>query len=203
MSIYKLKPAFQWLLRPRVKRLAQGGVTPNQITCFALAGSAAVGVVLCLFPWRGLFILLPVWFFLRMALNAMDGMMAREYGQQTLFGCYLNELADIVSDAFLYLPFAQLPEFWPPFVLLFIFLAALAETAGILGVLAGASRRYDGPLGKSDRAALLGLLALVLVFVPRSGLYALVFPVLDTLLCLTICNRIRHGMKEAAAKRNP
>ena len=112
-------------------------------------------------------------------------------------------LADIVSDAFLYLPFAQLPEFWPPFVLLFIFLAALAETAGILGVLAGASRRYDGPLGKSDRAALLGLLALVLVFVPRSGLYALVFPVLDTLLCLTICNRIRHGMKEAAAKRNP
>lgn len=59
------------------------------------------------------------------------------------------------------------------------------------------------PLGKSDRAVLLGLLALVLVFVPRSGLYALVFPVLDTLLCLTICNRIRHGMKEAAAKRNP
>ena len=96
-----------------------------------------------------------------MALNAMDGMMAREYGQQTLFGCYLNELADIVSDAFLYLPFAQLPEFWPPFVLLFIFLAALAETAGILGVLAGASRRYDGPLGKSDRAALLGLISSV------------------------------------------
>ena len=78
-----------------------------------------------------------------------------------MFGCYLNELADIVADAFLYLPFAQLPEFWPPSVLLFIFLAALAETAGILGALAGASRRYDGPLGKNDRAVLLGLLALV------------------------------------------
>ena len=78
MSIYKLKPAFQWLLRPQVKRLAQRGVTPNQITCFALAGSAAVGMVLCLFPWRGLFVLLPAWFFLRMAPTQIGRASCRE-----------------------------------------------------------------------------------------------------------------------------
>ena len=44
--------------------------------------------------------------FLRMAFNAIDGMLAREFGQQSALGAFLNELTDVVSDAALYLPFA-------------------------------------------------------------------------------------------------
>ena len=38
--------------------------------------------------------------FLRMALNAIDGMLAREFNQKTNLGAYLNELTDVISVAF-------------------------------------------------------------------------------------------------------
>ena len=196
ISIYHVKPAFQALLRPAVARLADKGVTANQVTCAALLVSVLLGGGLYFRPLPILFLLLPVWMLLRMALNAMDGMLAREYGQKTVLGCYLNELADIISDAALYLPFVRLPEFGAPAVLLFIFLGALSETAGILGPLAGASRRYDGPLGKSDRAAAIGILGLKAACFPVPVVFTWAFPVLNLLLCLTIANRIRQGITE-------
>ncbi len=38
-----------------------------------------------------------------MALNAIDGMLAREFNQQSTLGAILNEVGDIISDAALYL----------------------------------------------------------------------------------------------------
>lgn len=43
-----------------------------------------------------LYLLLPLWMLLRMALNAVDGMLAREFGQQSRLGAYLNELCDVM-----------------------------------------------------------------------------------------------------------
>ena len=107
MSIYALKPKFQNLLRPLVRRLYQKGVTANQVTVFACAVSIALGLLLsCLAHLPALFWLMPVWLFLRMALNAVDGMLAREFGQQSALGGYLNEITDVAADAALYLPFA-------------------------------------------------------------------------------------------------
>ena len=59
-------------------------------------------------PARWPFLLLPLWLFVRMALNAVDGMLAREFGQKSRLGAYLNEISDVVSDAALYAPFAWL-----------------------------------------------------------------------------------------------
>ena len=95
-----------------------------------------------------------------MALNAIDGMLAREHGQKSRLGAYLNELGDVVSDAALYAPFALLPPFGRFWIGLVILLAALTEFAGVLGPTVGASRRYDGPMGKSDRALVFGALGL-------------------------------------------
>ena len=95
-----------------------------------------------------------------MALNAIDGMLAREFGQKSPLGAYLNEIADVVSDAALYAPFALLAAFGAFSVGLVILLAALTEFAGVLGPTIGASRRYDGPMGKSDRAFVFGALGL-------------------------------------------
>ena len=93
MSIYALKPKFQNLLRPIVKRLYQKGITANQVTLFACAISILIGLLLALFAGVStLFWLLPIWLFVRMALNAMDGMLAREFGQQSALGGYLNEI---------------------------------------------------------------------------------------------------------------
>ena len=44
-----------------------------------------------------------------MALNALDGMLAREFNQKSRLGAVLNELGDVVSDTALYLPIALVP----------------------------------------------------------------------------------------------
>src|SRR5262249_6588666 len=144
-----------------VARLAAAGVTANQVTVAAAVGSVAVAcVVAWLAEQRAIFLLLPLWLLIRMGLNAVDGMLAREFGQQSRLGAYLNEICDVVSDAALYAPFAVVEPFGLLGIGLVILLAALAEFAGVLGPMVGAARRYDGPMGKSDRALVFGALGL-------------------------------------------
>lgn len=199
MTIYELKPRFQSLLRPLATRLAQAGVTANQVTLGACIGSLAIGIfVAASAPLRWPFLLLPLWLFIRMALNAIDGMLAREFGQKSRLGAYLNELTDVVSDAALYAPFAWLVSFGPFWIGLAVLLAALGELAGVLGQSIGASRRYDGPMGKSDRAFVFGALGLwVGLGGPLPIWTGWLMAVLACLLALTVCNRVRAGLKEA------
>ncbi|MDK2123555.1 CDP-alcohol phosphatidyltransferase family protein [Parachitinimonas caeni] len=198
MSLYTLKPRFQALLRPLVNGLVKLGITANQVTIFACVISVVLGLAATWQPGRPLwFLLIPVWMFLRMALNAIDGMLAREFGQKSPLGAYLNELCDVVSDAALYLPFAFVAPFSPLSVALVIFLASLSEYAGVLGLMVGASRRYDGPSGKSDRAFLFGALALwVGLGLPRPGWLYWLMPGLALLLLLTTIQRVRQGLAE-------
>lgn len=198
MSIYKLKSRFQDLLRPSVSWLYQRGVTANQVTWVAMVISLLLGGLLCLpFLHPEWFFLLPVWMFLRMAFNAIDGMLAREFKQQSSLGAYLNELSDVIADAALFLPFALLVGIEPTLVLGIIFLATLSEFAGVLGLMVGASRRYDGPMGKSDRAFVFGLLATLwpLNWVPTFWFNTILVMTL-LLLLITIVNRIRRGLVE-------
>ncbi len=202
MSIYGLKPRFQALLRPLTGALFRLGVTANQVTLAACAVSLALGALLAAMPERhGLFLLVPVWFFLRMAFNAMDGMLAREFGQASALGAYLNELTDVISDAALYVPFALLPGSNPWLVGAVIVLAVISEMAGILGVTVGAGRRYDGPMGKSDRALLFGLIGLLAgLGVPLGAALGWIWAGAAALLAVTIVNRVRRGLAESARR---
>jgi CDP-diacylglycerol--glycerol-3-phosphate 3-phosphatidyltransferase len=203
MTLYDLKPRFQALLRPMVRALHARGITANQVTLAACALSVALGVWLVLAaPAARWFALLPLWLFARMALNAIDGMLAREFNQASPLGAYLNELCDVVSDAALYLPFAWLPGMAPAWVLAVVGLAGMTELAGVLGVLAGASRRYDGPMGKSDRAFVFGALALALALGIGAGRWLdLTLAAVAALSVLTVVNRVRRGVVEAGARR--
>lgn len=162
-SIYDIKPRFQALLRPLVRSLAKAGVTANQVTIAALVLSLTVGAVVAWYAQSArVLLLMPLWLFARMALNAVDGMLAREHGQASKLGAILNELGDVLADAGLYLPLALRPEFAPVPLTLFVLMGVIAEMTGVIGVQIGASRRYDGPLGKSDRAFVFGLIGLLL-----------------------------------------
>ena len=78
-SLYELKPRFQTLLHPLAGKLAALGVTANQVTIAAVAASAAYGAAMLLTGGSSLLLsLLPVFLFMRMALNALDGVMARD-----------------------------------------------------------------------------------------------------------------------------
>ena len=197
ISIYELKPRFQALLRPVSAMLYAGGVTANQVTLTAAVLSVGLGLVLCLYgvSTPQLFLLLPVWMFLRMALNAIDGMLAREFGQKSALGAYLNELSDVVSDAALYLPFAFITPFDWPSVCAVIFLSTISEMAGVLGVMVEGSRRYDGPMGKSDRAFVFGALGFVIGLGFELPVWAFwLLPLVMAAISLNIVNRIRHGI---------
>lgn len=199
-GVYGLKPQFQRLLRPFVGRLAGIGVRANQVTVFTCVVSVAFGVLLLTSQNPRLFVLLPIVLLIRMALNAADGMLAREFGQATRLGVYLNELADVVSDTFLYLPFAHLHGFSPFWIWNVVVLALISEMAGTVAVMAGASRRYDGPMGKSDRALIFGALGLWAGL--AGGLpvpVGLFFPkVMVALLAITVVNRVRNGLRETS-----
>ena len=196
MSIYELKPKFQQLLRPLVRRLYARGVTANQVTLFACLISVGFGIGFALAPHCArAFILLPLWLFLRMALNAADGMLAREFGQKTALGGYLNEITDVVADATLYLPFAFVAPFDALSVGVFIYLAALTEFCGVLGAVHGNGRRYDGDMGKSDRAFGMGCFACYYALTGSlPDFFDIVLWLMNISLLLTCIRRVRNGL---------
>lgn len=196
-SVYDLKPAFQGLLRPLVLRLARSGVTPNQVTVAALVLSLAHGAFLLQSNVGATALwLLPVVLLLRMGLNAIDGMLAREHDMKTPVGAVLNELGDVVSDAALYLPFTAVPGLHAPAAVLFVLVAALSEMTGVVGVQIGASRRYDGPMGKSDRALAMSCLAVAVALGAPSALTSVALWVFVGLGVLTTGRRASRALQE-------
>lgn len=198
LTIYDLKPQFQRLLRPTTRYLASHNITANQVTLAALALSVLTGVGLVLGQNHPVvFLVVPLVLFVRMALNAIDGMLAREHNMKSPLGAILNEMADVVSDAALYLPFALLPSVCLWAVVLLVMAAIISEMMGVVAVQIGATRRYDGPMGKSDRAFVFGALALAIGcgMVPGPWLNGL-FIVVLLLTVWTVINRARHALLE-------
>lgn len=196
-SIYDMKPRFQAMLGPLVASLAKSGITANQITVLAIALSAFAGF--CILIWtdqRWPFLLVPLVLFVRMALNAIDGMLAREFNMTSRLGAILNELGDVVSDAMFYLPFALVPGLSATAVVIIVVLSIISEMAGVVAIQVGAKRRYDGPMGKSDRAFVFGLLALLLGLGVSAGIWlnALLW-LAAILLIVTIVNRCHRALE--------
>jgi CDP-diacylglycerol--glycerol-3-phosphate 3-phosphatidyltransferase len=135
----------------------------------------------------------------RMALNAIDGMLAREHDMQSALGGILNELCDVVSDAALYLPFALLPDVNLWLVVGIVIAAVISEMAGVVAVQIGASRRYDGPMGKSDRAFVFGALAIGVAAGWSGAWVNALFGVVLLLIAVTIGNRCRKALAEVRA----
>lgn len=210
LSIYQLKPRFQAQLRPLVALLARMGVTANQVTLSTCIVSTALGLGLYLsdvgWAW---FASIPVWMLLRMAFNAVDGMLAREHGQQSVFGAYLNELTDVLSDAALYLPFARVAPFDPFWLAVVVLASALSEMAGVLGTTVGGVRQYDGPMGKSDRAFVFGLLGGLVALLGEgtgfpSGWWPLAWslPLVAMLIGWSVFNRVQSGIRHSHERRS-
>ena len=197
-SIYDIKPAFQNLLRPVTRALASAGVTANQVTIAAALLSGAVGACIAIYPTaRWPLLVLPGFLFVRMALNAIDGMLAREHAMKSRLGAVLNEIGDVAADTALYLPLALVPGFSMWLVVVITILAIISEMTGVVAIQIGSSRRYEGPMGKSDRAFVFGLLALLHgLGVPAGSWLLYVQFLLIVLLALTILNRARRALAE-------
>lgn len=214
MSLYQLKSQFQDQLRPISDTLAGQGVTANQVTVSAVLLSVGTAYVIAkpAAKNQALWLLMPSSLFVRMALNAIDGMMAREHGQASKLGAVLNELGDIIADTALLaslLPHIDNQETPAGLINIaenlshsqrhivgLIGLSIGTELLGIASHTALGTRANHGPLGKSDRAFLLGVLGtLVGVKVPLSLLPIRIGQLClltEALLLKTCLNRLRY-----------
>jgi CDP-diacylglycerol---glycerol-3-phosphate 3-phosphatidyltransferase len=207
-SIYQLKPAFQNLLRPFVKKLNNIGCTANQITLLAMFLSLAISLFIYLYfqkssPANLLILLIyPIWMLIRMAFNAIDGMLAREFNQQSHLGAFYNELCDVIADTALFVSLIVFPSINPTLLLFMIFLSILSEYTGVMAPLIGQKRRYDGPMGKSDRAFWTSVIALIIIvqsiihfsFITLTYINNTILSIIILLLLITIYNRIKNSI---------
>ncbi len=199
MTLYDLKPGFQNLLRPVCRGLRYAGATPHSVTLFTLLLCLLAGFWLAFSPGLLPFAALPVILFVRMALNAIDGMMAKEFNMTSRVGAVLNEAGDIIADIALYLPFGRVDLAWRIPVAIVVGLSVGAELAGIAAARHG-KRSYAGPVGKSDRALIFGVISLFVYFRALNTCWGIgIWSCIAAGLVLTIVNRLRPcPVKETA-----
>lgn len=198
-SLYGVTPALQDKLRPLARRLAARGISPSEVTFAGLVLSALGGLLIILDPraaWP--LILLPVILLIRMAVHALNDLLTREHGMESQLGNSLNEMADVISDALLYLPLAAVPGVPGYLIVIIVVLGVITEMAGVVAAQLGGQRRSDGPMGKAERAVALGGMALLLGLGAGPGTWLDIWLlVVVGLLGLTMVNRIRGGMRDA------
>ncbi|WP_296207397.1 alpha/beta fold hydrolase [Psychrobacter sp. UBA3480] len=237
MSLYQLKTQFQNQLRPISNTLVEQNITANQVTVSAVLLSIGTAYIIAkpAAEQQRLWLLLPLSLFVRMALNAIDGMMAREHGQASTLGAVLNEVGDMVADTALLASLT--PHILTPHInnkerqtvianLLtnistsqhhITALIALSIGTELLGVTSNTMlgvRANQGPLGKSDRAFLLGVLGAFMgsrakvpvgIKMQTSSLpvrMGQLFILTEVMLLKTCLNRLRY-MTELYLMRNP
>jgi len=198
-SIYQLKPAFQKSLQPFLRVLIHFKISPNQVTVFALFLSILMATLLYTYNDSSIILLtFPVFLLMRMGLNAIDGMLAKAMNQQSKLGEYLNELCDVLSDTCIFLAFLAIAGISHSAVITITVLAIISEMAGVIAVQIGASRRFDGPMGKSDRAFVFAVIALCLGLGIAPGTWlTITLWICAGLILVTILNRMTKALKES------
>lgn len=193
ISIYKLKPKFQKLLMPLLKLLYNFGISPNFLTVFTILFSFFIGYLLFLgIDNKIYFLFVSIGLLFRMMLNALDGMMATTYNLKSKEGEVLNEIGDVLSDIAIYFPFIYFNSLSIELIIIFISLSVINEFCGLLAKSISGIRRYDGPMGKSDRAFFVGIICIilyftnaVLVYLDYIFLFAIILMIISSFLRLT------------------
>lgn len=191
MGIYSIKPTFQKFLNPIKNLFIKWKVHPTTINIFALIISLTGGLALYFSNTYPLLLLyIPLMAFVRTALNALDGLVARELKiKNQKFGEVLNELSDRLSDVVIFLGIAFSSFVNVYLALTVIILILISSYIAILSKAAGGKRRYEGIMGKADRMFWLSLASIIVYLTKNFKIinYFLIF--LAITLIITIIQR--------------
>ena len=178
MGIYGIKPRFQQALQVVERPLVRWRVHPDVLTLSAVGLSLLGGFALYASHWTPWTLLaVPFVALLRIALNALDGMVAKDLGVARPWGEVLNEFCDRLSDVALFVGLLLAPGVHAGLGIAVIILILLSSYLGVVAKAAGGKRQYIGVMAKADRMLALAVVSLV----------ALVWwPVLNYFLMVTL-----------------
>jgi CDP-diacylglycerol--glycerol-3-phosphate 3-phosphatidyltransferase len=188
MGIYAIKPKFQQFLKPVEDLFVKLNVHPTTINISALLLSIIAGLSIYYSSEHFyLWILIPIIAFVRTALNALDGLIARRLKiKNQEYGEVLNEFMDRISDVAIFfgLGLASFTSLW--LGSLTVIMILLNSYLSIVSKAAGASRQYGGVMGKADRMGYLGIAAIAILLTNNLVIaeYLLWFILLGTAITL-------------------
>ncbi len=200
MGIYSIKPKFQQCLKPIERILVKNKVHPTTINIAALLISISGGLAFFFSNQNpALLLYIPVMAFIRTALNALDGMVARSLKvKNQQWGEVLNEFCDRLSDVAIFLGLAWASASYVNHILGYtiIIVILLNSYLSILSKAAGGSRQYGGFMGKADRMFYVGLMALLIFIFKEWGLVNITLWFIGLGTMLTLGQRYSATRKE-------
>jgi CDP-diacylglycerol--glycerol-3-phosphate 3-phosphatidyltransferase len=200
-GIYQVKPAFQRSLGGIQQWLVERHVHPDWLTFGALGLSVLGGVALYLAPeavW--LLATIPPIVLVRTALNALDGLVAKQTGLARAWGEVLNEFCDRLADLALLGAVALASPSNHLLGAVTIVAMLLTSYLAILSKAAGGRRQYAGPMGKADRMIVLGVASALGLLLPLIWTYNGLLVVVLLGLAPTVVQRARdthHDLQPA------
>ena len=164
-GLYALKPWYADRLAGLRRALLGHGVEPDHVTAAGVVAGAGAGLALAALdagPLAG--VVVAVLLAARLAAANLDGGLARDLGRTSPRGAVLNELGDRAAELAV---LAGCLAFAPAWLVAVTALAASAPSwVALAGAAAGRPRVQGGPVGKTERAALLVVLAVTGAAVP-------------------------------------
>jgi CDP-diacylglycerol---glycerol-3-phosphate 3-phosphatidyltransferase len=157
-GLYARKPGFQHRLAGLADWLARREVHPDALTYLAVVCGLIGGLALALGTRSAsLLWLVPPLAGVRLAFNALDGMVATRRDMARPWGKVLNEFADRLSDLAFLGPLLLVPGSSDVLVAAALCATLLVSYIGVLAEAAGSQRQYGGVMGKADRMLWLAL----------------------------------------------
>jgi phosphatidylglycerophosphate synthase len=136
----------------------RAGISPDTISysSIVVAGMAAT----CF--WQSgripaLLLIGPLFCYLRLWLNMLDGMVAIAANKASVRGEILNDLPDRVSDVIIFVGVAESGWMMPRLGYLTAIFAVLTAYVGLFGQAVGATRQFGGWMSKPWRMVVLGI----------------------------------------------
>ncbi|MFE0137544.1 CDP-alcohol phosphatidyltransferase family protein [Streptomyces sp. NPDC059037] len=151
-GLYALKPWYADRLSGVRAALVRREVSPDTLTAAGVVCAAGAAAALAWLPFGVSAPLVAALLAARLAFANLDGALARDTARTTRRGALLNELGDRAADLIVLAGFLPLAPLW------LVATAGLAATlpswVSLAGATAGAPRLNGGPVGKTERCAL-------------------------------------------------
>lgn len=169
MSIYFIKPKFQRAIKPIKEMCIKYHISPDLLNVAAVVVVVLIGYLLFTSRTHPLsLIIIPLLVFIRLTFNALDGMVARDTGVTSAIGEVHNEVLDRVSDIIIILALGWSGQCNAMLTAIASSTMLLSSYIGIVSKAVGGPRIYKGIMCKPDRMIIIGLMALVGVWIHTS-----------------------------------